>query len=134
MSEKPFANARVVCGVVIEREGKYLLVQERQPNAYKKWNLPAGHVDEGETLEQAAIREATEECGLDVEIDRHLIVLHQSMERPVLHAFSTKNVRGDVRFPANELLDAQWFSFEEARSLGNSLRDPEFILGAIQAT
>ena len=51
----------VVAGCVIQKDGKYLLVQEKQQKVYGLWNLPAGHVDEGETFEEAAIRESQEE-------------------------------------------------------------------------
>jgi len=44
---------QVVAGCVLEKDGKYLLVQEKQKAAYEKWNLPAGRVDAGETVEQA---------------------------------------------------------------------------------
>lgn len=60
--------AGVVAGCVIKKDGNYLLVQERQPKVYGKWNLPAGHVDKDETIEQAAVREAKEETGYEVEL------------------------------------------------------------------
>ena len=45
-----------VCNVIIERDDKYLLVQEAKAKAYKLWNFPGGHVEPGETLEVAAAR------------------------------------------------------------------------------
>ena len=56
--EKPIAHTFVVAGVVLEHDGTYLLVQEKQPRAYGLWNLPAGRVDEGDTIEQTAVKEA----------------------------------------------------------------------------
>lgn len=76
-------TTHIVSGVVIEKDGKYLLVQERQPKARCMWNLPAGRVDEGDTLEQTAIREAKEETGYDVKLGKHLQVIHEAVERPV---------------------------------------------------
>ena len=58
-----------VGGVVIRNDdGLYLLSHEKQPKVYGLWNLPAGWQDDGETLQQTAIREAEEEVGLDVEL------------------------------------------------------------------
>lgn len=124
------ATVPVVAGVVIERDGRYLLVQERQPKAHGQWNLPAGKVDVGETIEQAAVREAKEECGYDVELGRHLLTIHLGIERPVLHAFAAHIIGGDLQFPLDEILDAQWFTPDQIRQL--ALRSPQYILGALE--
>ncbi len=47
--------------VVYDSEGNMLLIRRNQ-----RWDLPKGKVEEGETLLQAALRETTEETGLDV--------------------------------------------------------------------
>ena len=36
---------KVIVGGIIEKEGKVLLVQEKQEDCYGKWNIPAGHLD-----------------------------------------------------------------------------------------
>jgi 8-oxo-dGTP pyrophosphatase MutT (NUDIX family) len=51
-------NATVAA--IIEREGKFLLVEEHTPDGLRL-NNPAGHLDEGESLVQACAREALEE-------------------------------------------------------------------------
>jgi 8-oxo-dGTP diphosphatase len=125
------AKVEVVAGVVIFQHGKVLLVQEKQPKVYGKWNFPAGHVDEGETIEEAAIRETKEEVGYDVELDTALPVLHESIDRPVLHAFTAHITGGELRFPEAELLDAQWFTPTEIRTMAAELRTAAYILGAV---
>jgi 8-oxo-dGTP pyrophosphatase MutT (NUDIX family) len=45
---------------VIEREGRFLLVEEETPDGVR-FNQPAGHVEPGETLAEAVVREALEE-------------------------------------------------------------------------
>lgn len=129
-----FAVTTIVCGVVIERNGKYLLVQERRPDVYGKWNLPAGYVDEGETLEEAAIREAKEETGFDIKLGRQLLVMHPIADLPVLHAYSCGIVGGSLSFPEDELLAAQWFSYEEVLQMKDELRRADYIIPAIAAT
>ena len=44
MSQQELAMTFVVAGEKKEKDGKFLLVQEKQPKAYGLWNLPAGHV------------------------------------------------------------------------------------------
>ncbi len=50
----------VTVAAVIERDGRYLLVQEHTPEGLKL-NNPAGHLDEGETPQQGVVRETLEE-------------------------------------------------------------------------
>ena len=72
MTEKPVVTTFVVAGVVVCRDGRYLLVQEKQEHAYGLWNLPAGRVDEGDTIEETAIKEAREETGFIVELGERI--------------------------------------------------------------
>jgi 8-oxo-dGTP pyrophosphatase MutT (NUDIX family) len=124
--EDTIAWARVIAGCLIEQDGKYLLVQEKQPKVYGLWNLPAGHVDKGETIEAAAIREAREETGYEVELITKIGVYHEDITRPIKHAFSAKIVSGELKFPDDEILDAKWFSVEEIAELSKkgALRAP----------
>src|SRR5512147_1450615 len=50
----------VTVAAVIERGGRYLLVEEVTPEGLKL-NNPAGHLDEGESPQQGVVREALEE-------------------------------------------------------------------------
>jgi phosphatase NudJ len=49
---------------VIEQEGRFLMVEERDGGGPLVLNQPAGHVEDGETLVEAVIREVREETGL----------------------------------------------------------------------
>lgn len=52
-------------GILFVSNGKCLLIKRSSDSPYpKEWGLPGGHIEEGETPEQAARREFTEECGL----------------------------------------------------------------------
>ncbi len=111
--------AGLVCGCVLQKDDKYLLVQEKLAKAYGLWNIPAGYVDKGETLEEAAKREAKEECGYDVEVGELILVSHDSVEESVKHAFKGTITGGELKFQTNELLDAKWLSFKEVEALNN---------------
>ena len=58
--------------VILDRIGRFLLVQRVNPPEEGHWTLPGGRVDPGETLEQTAIREVHEETGVTVRIIREL--------------------------------------------------------------
>src|SRR3546814_4983901 len=52
---------------VVARDGRLLMIEERV-QGQAVFNQPAGHLEAGETLQQAAIRETLEESGWDVEL------------------------------------------------------------------
>ena len=55
-------NPDVTVAAVVERNGKFLLVEERSKSTQKiVFNQPAGHIEEGETILEAVIRETLEE-------------------------------------------------------------------------
>lgn len=107
------AWSRVVAACVIRNDkGEYLLVQEAQPKVYGLWHLPGGHVDKGEAIEDAAVREAKEESGLDVKLLSELGIWHDSVEKPVKHAFIAEVTGGELKAQEGEVLDVQWFSYD----------------------
>ena len=56
------------CGCIIIKDKKVLLVYEKNRNF---WGFPKGHMEDGETEIETALREVKEEVGLDVEIDHN---------------------------------------------------------------
>ncbi len=65
----------VVVACVVERDGRFLLVEERIAGELRM-NQPAGHWEQGETLVQGAIRETLEESAWDVEPTHVLGLYH----------------------------------------------------------
>lgn len=123
----------VIVGGVVEKDGKYLLVQEAKEKCRGKWNLPAGHLDPNETIFEAAKREVEEESGFDVELTGVCQIGNQKLENDVFVSvvFSTKVLGGDINFNPDEILDARWFTYEEIISMKDQLRRESFVLGAI---
>ena len=64
------------------------IVLIRRQNPPHGWALPGGFVDFGESVEQAAIREAKEETGLDVQLSTLLYVYSQPSRDPRTHTMS----------------------------------------------
>ncbi len=111
---------KVTCSLVIERDGRLLLVQEADPDIYGLWNQPAGHVEPGETLEQCALREAREETGYDVELTGVQGVYYDvaAGDADINVCFRARPVSEGPRYPLeSDILTARWFTREELLAL-----------------
>ena len=106
---------KVIVGGIIEKEGKYLLVQEAKKKCYEKWNFPAGHLDFNESLEQGAIREIKEETGCDVKLDGVCYIANRILEDDlfVMIVFNAKLINENIEFDKEEILDVKWFDYDE---------------------
>jgi ADP-ribose pyrophosphatase YjhB (NUDIX family) len=124
--EKTIERANVIVACLIKSDDKYLLVQEKQPDAYGLWNLPAGHVDKGEELEQAAIREAKEETGLDVKLLNQIAIYHETAKQTVKHVYATEIIGGELIKPNDEIMAVSWLTFDQIKDLSENgkLRKP----------
>jgi 8-oxo-dGTP diphosphatase len=71
---------KLMVDVVIPSEGKVVLIRRASDPFEGQWALPGGFVEVGETVEQAALREAAEETGLAVELAR-LVGVYSDPER-----------------------------------------------------
>ncbi len=132
MKNKKLIQVNVVGGVVIKKDGKYLLVQEKKSEVYELWNLPAGKVEQGSTIEETAIKEAKEETGFDVKLLRKVGIYHKNEDKAVKHIFEAKIVGGELNYPKDEILDTKWFSYKEILAMKDKLRNPDCILPALK--
>ncbi|MDI6889337.1 MAG: NUDIX hydrolase [Thermodesulfovibrionales bacterium] len=73
--------------IIIEYKGGIILI--RRKNLPEGWALPGGFVDYGENLESAAVREAKEETGLDVELIRQFHTYSDPKRDPRHHTITT---------------------------------------------
>lgn len=58
------ARPKVGIGVIVHRNGKILVGRRLSNHGAGTWQIPGGHLESGETFEEAAIREVREETGL----------------------------------------------------------------------
>ncbi|MFI2790749.1 MULTISPECIES: NUDIX domain-containing protein [Streptomycetaceae] len=78
-------SAGVSAGAIVtDHEGRVLLVK---PTYKPGWNLPGGHLDEGERPREACARELREEVGLDLEVGRLLVSAFISPPGRPAHAY-----------------------------------------------
>jgi len=107
------------CGAVVikeEQDGVKVLII-KQHDEY--WHFPKGHVEEGETEEETAIREIKEETNIDVEIDNNFrkVITYSPKEGVIKDVvfFIGKAISFDIVIDPNELIDAKWVNIKEAR-------------------
>jgi 8-oxo-dGTP diphosphatase len=82
-----FEDPKVAVAVVIEQNDQVVLQRRTIDPGSGLWTFPSGYVDRGEPLEEAAVREAWEEVGLQVELQRLLGVYSSPGETVVLNVF-----------------------------------------------
>jgi len=63
-----YDNPRVIAGCLVEHQGRYLLCRRAIEPRLGYWTLPAGFMENGESAEQAALRETWEESGVRARI------------------------------------------------------------------
>ena len=84
----PVPTVDIIIEVETETGGKGIVLIYRK-NEPRAWALPGGFVDYGETLEEAAVREAKEETGLDVESIAQFHTYSDPRRDPRRHTIST---------------------------------------------
>lgn len=104
---------------VVVDGGRVLLVKRRFDPFKGRWALPGGFVEEGETVENAAKREAFEETGIKVKLVK-FVGVYSDPKRDSRGTISvaflakplSKKIKGDV-----EVEDVKWFSLDELPSI-----------------
>lgn len=105
----------VAVGVVVNKKGQILLTKRndpKSPSTHLKWQLPGGGVEEGETVDEACIREIKEETGYTVKLASSLpVTITHSYDHKeyVLHGFKAYVVSGTMDVGSDEeTLEGKW--------------------------
>ena len=109
------------CGGVVLDGNKVLLIKVKTMKGRKIWTFPKGHIEEGETPRQAALREVLEETGYRAKIVRPLLKVRYSftlkgnfIKKAVQWYLMTKLVR--IGKPdTSEILAVDWVSLNKAK-------------------
>lgn len=99
---------------------KFILIKRKNDPFKDQWAMPGGFVEYGETVENAAIREAKEETGIDIELKRLFNVYSKPDRDPRGHTITivylaTGNINNMK--PDSDAKDTRICSFEELPSL-----------------
>lgn len=90
-----YVDPKVAVGTIIEDPGgRIVLVRRAIEPGYGKWVFPGGYVDRGEEVHLAAVREAREEAGLDIRLERLVNVYSYAGTAPVIIVYAASIVGG----------------------------------------
>jgi 8-oxo-dGTP diphosphatase len=108
-----YMDPKVAVGTVIRADDeRVVLVRRAIEPGYGLWVFPGGYVDRGEQILDAALREAREESGLDIRIDRLLNVYSYGGVAPIIIVYAATIVGGAL-CTDDECLEARWFARDE---------------------
>lgn len=106
---------KVIVNVVVEKDGKILMVQEGEGNSKGMWNFPAGHLDESENIFDGAIREAKEETGFDVKLTgliniQNIVYDNRHLEMVM---FAAEIIGGELTVDGKEIMNVKFIDIDE---------------------
>lgn len=111
-----------VAVIILDETKQQVLLQQRTD--VKQWGIPSGHVEIGETVAQAAIREVWEEANVKIAIER-LVGVYSEPASQVFHypdgrvvhfittCFLAKIVEGTIQADCKESLDMRFFPTDQ---------------------
>jgi 8-oxo-dGTP pyrophosphatase MutT (NUDIX family) len=107
-------------GGLIEKEGNYLFIYR-----LKKWDLPKGKLDKGESPEEAAIRECEEECGItqllitkELNPSYHIYEYKNAyaLKKTFWYAMSTKHTKELIPQTEEHIEKVEWFNKDQIQN------------------
>ena len=121
-------------GVLLRADGDEPLVAAIHRPKYADWSLPKGKLEDGESFEQAALREVEEETGFAAELGPELSRVayrDRNGRSKLVRYWSMRPVRGEF-VPGREVDELRWVSPPEADRLLDYQHDRELVREAIE--
>jgi ADP-ribose pyrophosphatase len=121
-------------GGVVFKEGRFLLIQMRNLEGRDVWTFPKGHIERGETAEQAALRETLEETGTECVIIKKISVSKYGFRRNGVQVekdviwFLMRSIKetGKILTP-DEINKTGWFTEKESGNVLSYASDVQLL-------
>lgn len=138
MSSKKIAPISGVSMCVV-KDSKVLLAKRGNQNGYGLWSFPGGHVENGEALRDAALRELAEETGVNAEIVKLLDtidIIHRDpggeIEAHFILSVFLGNWIGGEAIADSDASDVRWVTATEATQLQSTPGTAELVEASIR--
>jgi mutator protein MutT len=125
-SPSPDPPRRPVVGVsaLVRKDGAILLIRRRREPYAGRWSLPGGHVEFGERLADAAVREVREETGVVIDTPRQIETLEimipddrGGLRNHILLVVFEGRFRAGTVSASDDAADARWVASDELAAL-----------------
>lgn len=120
------------CGAIVVDDEKVLLVKHNAGH----WDFPKGHVEEGETEIETAIREVKEETNIDIKIEKeNRYISEYSPKENVMKTviyFIGEKVGGEDKPQIEEVSDVEWIDVNKAVERITHQRSKEIMMQVIK--
>ena len=120
------------CGAIVVDDEKVLLVKHNAGH----WDFPKGHVEEGETEIETAIREVKEETNIDIKIEKeNKYISEYSPKENVMKTviyFIGEKVGGKDKPQIEEVSDVEWIDVNKAVERITHQRSKEIMMQVIK--
>jgi 8-oxo-dGTP pyrophosphatase MutT (NUDIX family) len=120
-------------GGIVREDGKLLMVKVENLEGKIAWTFPKGHLEKGETAEEAALREVEEETGYQCEILEPIDKVEYFFKREgqLIKKFVTwflmKPLKKTGVHDPEEIIETHWASFAEANDLTTYKSDKQLL-------
>ena len=105
-------------GAIVTNQAQLLMVRRAKDPGRGLWTIPGGHVEPGEYLSDALVREVREETALQVEVDDLVGILELPGDDHLVILDYHATVIGDgLLSPGDDVDDVRWVPFDEVSDL-----------------
>ena len=120
--------AKCAFAIIKNNDDKILLVQIAPPfREDHKWNFPGGVIEDGEELEIGLAREVLKETNIACEISDMIDKFSTNDPENYIHIFDGRYISGEIKPQLHEILQAKWFTIEEALRLPLAFNSKSYL-------